>query len=204
MLDGRWKSAQDRFWDHAGRVLAKTGISANQVTLAGTALMLLHCAGFVLHRDAFWFGIGIAVFELTDNLDGAVARASGTSSPFGAYLDAVTDRYKDIAVLAAIGHVTGHWALVFAAASGALLTSYAKARAGMEARVSNEAWPDLFERLERIIVLCAGLILGALLPRALVAGRSLLWCALALLAVGTHVTALQRFARAHALLTRRR
>jgi archaetidylinositol phosphate synthase len=200
MLDGRWKHLQDPFWDPLGRVLARRGITANQVTITGTLLMGLHCAGYLFHHSSLWFGVGIALIELSDDVDGAIARVTGTSSAFGAYLDAVTDRYKEIAVYAALGLVTGAWPLVFACITGAMLTSYNKARAGMEKPVSNVAWPDMFERLERIVVLCVGLIASPLLSPHLLLGQSLLTVSLALIAVGTHATALQRFARARSLL----
>lgn len=195
MLDGRWKHVQDKWWDAVARPVAKMGVSANQVTLFGTALVLVHSLAFVWHRDVFWFGVGLAVLELGDDLDGAVARVTQSTSAFGAYLDATTDRYKEAAVFAALGHVLGAWPLAFACITGALLTSYAKARAGMEKPLSNDGWPDFFERLERLVLLCTGLILTGFVPHIFF-GRSLLMATLVVLAVGSHVTALQRFVRA--------
>jgi archaetidylinositol phosphate synthase len=200
MLDGRWKHVQDTWWDAIARPLAKTGVTANQVTLGGTALMLTHSAAFCVHRDVFWFGVGIAVLELSDDLDGAIARVTGTTSAFGAYLDATTDRYKEVGAYAALGYVLGAWPLAFACMAGAMLTSYAKARAAMEKPLSNEKWPDLFERLERIVILCAGLIFTDFVPHVFF-GHSLLMATLVVLAVGTHGTAIQRFFRARSWLT---
>jgi archaetidylinositol phosphate synthase len=67
--------------------------------------------------------------------------------------------------------------------------------------VDNAAWPDLFERQERIIYLCALLILGPALAGGLgVAAETVLSTGLWGLAVLCHLTALQRFCRARRLL----
>jgi len=201
MLDGKWKHLQDPFWDRLGLVLARRGITANQVTWAGTLLMLLQCALFLFHRELWLFGVGIGLTELLDDLDGAVARVSRTQTAYGAYLDAVTDRYKEIAVYAALSSLLGSWPLGFACITGSLLTSYNKARAGMERPVSNEAWPDLFERLERIVILVAALVLSPWFRGVRVGGLTFVELALLLIAVGTHLTAAQRFHRARGLLS---
>ena len=198
MLDGKWKHVQDRFWDRLGVRVARLGVTADQVTLFGTFLMLLWCVAYLLHRQAWLFGAGIALIELCDDLDGAVARVTQSASAAGAYLDAVTDRYKEIAVYAALGFVHDAWPLAFLCITGALLTSYNKARAGMERAISNVAWPDLFERLERIVALCLGLCASAFVPE--LAGRSLVSLTMLGIAILTHITAVQRFFRARALL----
>ena len=113
------------------------------------------------------------------------------------YLDAIVDRYQELIVLVAIGWVTGLWVLALLAFSGAMITSYAKARAAIEIPVENAAWPDAFERLERIILLCALLILAGLTG----VEQAMAW-SLAIYAVLCHATALQRVLRAVRLLRR--
>lgn len=202
MLDARRSSSQERFWDRAGRRAAALGLTADQVTVAGVVGILGISALYPLWPQPLAFGVAVAVLEESDNLDGAIARCTGTTSRRGAYLDALTDRYKDLAVLIAIAWVHDLWALAFLAGSGALLTSYAKARAAMEAPLGNKDWPDLFERTERIVVVVAGLVAQALLgPGGWLAEVSPLglepiaW-ALLVLAIGAHGTALQRGLRA--------
>jgi archaetidylinositol phosphate synthase len=198
MLDGKWKHVQDRFWDRLGARVARLGVTADQITLTGTLLLASWCAAYGWHQRPWLFGLGIALIELSDDLDGAVARVTNTASAAGAYLDAVTDRYKECFVYAALAWVHDAWPLAFACITGSLLTSYNKARAGMERPISNVAWPDLFERLERIVTLCAGLLLSALVPH--LGGVSLITLTLLIIALFTHVTAVQRFFRARALL----
>jgi phosphatidylglycerophosphate synthase len=194
VLDALFVRQKRRFWDAVARVVARTGVSPNQVTWASTALLALHCAAFVVHQRALPFAVGVALLELCDELDGAVARVTGTASDDGAYLDAMTDRYKETFVLAAVAQVYGAWPWAFGALSGGLLTSYAKARA--VAQLAREAsWPDLFERFERVAFVCVLLVVAAIRPAVAAPG-------LALLALLTHLSAGQRFWRARRLLRR--
>jgi phosphatidylglycerophosphate synthase len=199
VIDGHYKAAQDRFWDRVAQPLARTGVTPNQLTLLGTALVLGSALAYVRHQQAWIFGASIAVLEMLDNLDGALARVTSRSTRFGAYLDAITDRYKETCIFGALAYVRGEWVLAFLCVTGSLLTSYAKARACMEAPLDNNTWPDLFERFERMAVLCTGLILSALVPS--VAGHELVHVALIVVAAGTHVSALQRLLRARKLLS---
>jgi hypothetical protein len=93
------------------------------------------------------------------------------------------------------------WPLACACISGGMLTSYNKARAGMERPVSNVAWPDLFERFERVATLCVGLFVSSHWPQIGWLSLSTLTATLAAIALLTHVSALQRFFRARRLLS---
>jgi hypothetical protein len=112
------------------------------------------------------------------------------------------DRYQELLVIAAIAHVCGSHLLGLLAFSGGILTSYAKARTAMEMPVDNDGWPDLFERLERMVFLCAMLLFDGI---AAALGKDLSWTlpsGLALYAVLAHLTAAQRTLRALKLISR--
>ncbi|MBN9589524.1 MAG: hypothetical protein BGN85_08250 [Alphaproteobacteria bacterium 64-11] len=194
MLDSTNRALSDRIWNALATPLVAAGLSPNQVTFLGLVLVAANCGAYLAHRNPFWFGLGLALSFAFDGLDGAVARRTGKSSKFGGYLDAVIDRYQEIAVFFAIALVTGLWPLCFLALSGSLLTSYNKARTAIEIPIDNTAWPDLMERLERIIVLCAGLIFDPFLKFPGWPGPLLV--ALVVIAAFSHITALQRFWRA--------
>lgn len=196
MLDGHFHPQISRVFEWLARPLAAAGVTPNQVTLTSTVLLLIHAALFLWHRDVVLLGVGIALLELLDYLDGALARLTDASTALGAWLDALTDRYKEVAVLAALGQVYDLWALAFAAITGSLITSYVKARAGQEVPISNWAWPDLFERTERIVVLVAGCVVA----RVLGPEPTIMAWTLGILGVGSHLTALQRSRRAVKLL----
>jgi len=204
MLDGLWKDKIDRTWDRLAQPLARAGISPNQVTTIGLLLVAANCGLYLLHPNDLLFGVGLAISFACDSLDGAVARAQGSASKFGGYFDAVIDRYQEILVSFVLGWMNGWWVLIFFVTTGSLLTSYNKARTAVEIPIDNAAWPDMIERLERIVVVCGALILNSFIALPAWLGGNFLHAVLVILAVLTHLTALQRFARARALLLRER
>jgi phosphatidylglycerophosphate synthase len=201
MIDELYKDKMDRLWDRLGRQVARTGLTPNGVTAIGMALCSVNALAFTWHRNMLVFGILVALIELLDNVDGAVARVTGTSTKLGAYLDATTDRYKDFFILLAIAYVTGHWLACTLAIGGSLITSYAAARAdvlGATDDGSGGGLPDLFERFERIATLCIGLVLTPLVP--LIMDHELIFYVIWLVAIMTQITGVQRFSRRARLL----
>jgi CDP-diacylglycerol--glycerol-3-phosphate 3-phosphatidyltransferase len=98
-----------------------------------------------------------------DILDGALARAGGKSTPFGAFVDSTTDRIGEAAMLGSIGLVfmrDGNevaLAFAFAAVVGSFLVSYTRARAealGLKGDVG------IGSRAERVVVIVTGLVLA--------------------------------------------
>lgn len=202
MLTTRYKSVLNRWLEPLAAPLARAGVPPSAITLAGPLLTSLACLWFVRVRAVVPFCLVMAVIICLDGLDGAVARAGGRVTKVGAYLDALCDRYVEVMVVLAVAHVTGYWVLSLAVLSGALLVSYAKARAAMEVAVSNLEWPDLMERAERSLLFVAGLAAGAAVPwRPL--GHDLFWWTLVLLALLTHLTVLQRALRARRYIRER-
>ena len=197
MIDAIYKDRFDKFWDRCGALVARAGISANAVTLGGLVLGAANALWFIDHRNTILFGLLLVLTELLDNVDGAVARFTGQSSRAGAYLDATTDRYKELFPLLAIAYVTDHWFVCFLAVTGSFLVSYNHARAAMEGvgPPTHRGLPDLFERFERVGTLCIGLVVSPLLPADLLFGHDFLFLILCTLAVMTHFTALQRLLR---------
>lgn len=195
MIDGLMKTVIDPLWERLAQPLVRAGLTPNQVTALGLGLIVLVSAGYLLHQSALIYGLTLAVAFAFDALDGAVARQRGMSTKLGGYFDAMVDRYQELIVLGAIAWVTGLWALALLAFSGAMITSYAKARTAIEIPVDNAAWPDFFERMERVIYLCLMLVLEAVLPFE--------WwmaAALSIYAALCHATALQRGLRAARML----
>jgi CDP-diacylglycerol---glycerol-3-phosphate 3-phosphatidyltransferase len=157
--------------------LARTRVTPNALTVSGVSLCL---AAAVLvpfeNRDTllfYWLGAGIFVLgSILDILDGALARAGGKSSVFGAFLDSTTDRVGEGAMLAAIALVFARngndTAVVFTivGVAGSFLVPYVRAKAealGLRGDVG------LGSRAERVVVITAGLVLApwGLLPWAI-------------------------------------
>jgi CDP-diacylglycerol--glycerol-3-phosphate 3-phosphatidyltransferase len=168
-----------------GQAVARTGISPNALTVIGVVLNALVALVIALGELRLG-GVFLLVASGFDMVDGAVARATGAVSKFGGFLDSTLDRYSEVIVYvglliylidtddADLGAV-----LVLLSATGALLVSYARARAES---AGYGATVGLFARTERVILLALMLVVAR--P---------LW-ALWPLAILTHLTALTRIA----------
>lgn len=89
MLDGRMRLIIGPALDRSGRALARAGLSADAVTLAGFALAL--ASAILIAFQYYWAGlIALGLSRLADGLDGAVARAT-RKTDFGGFLDIVLD-----------------------------------------------------------------------------------------------------------------
>jgi CDP-diacylglycerol--glycerol-3-phosphate 3-phosphatidyltransferase len=157
--------------------LARTRVTPNALTAAGVTLCIAAAVivPFESRNELLWYWLGAVVFvvgSVLDILDGALARAGGKSTPFGAFLDSTTDRIGEGAMLAAIGFVLarhGHdVAVLFTilAVAGSFLVPYVRAKAealGLRGDVG------LGSRAERVVVITAGLVLApwGLLPYAI-------------------------------------
>jgi CDP-diacylglycerol---glycerol-3-phosphate 3-phosphatidyltransferase len=146
--------------------LARTRVTPNALTAAGITL----CAAAAV---LIWFGdhnqwlvywlaaILFVVGSILDILDGALARFGGKVTPFGAFLDSISDRVSEGFVLTAVALVFSRHgnevavAFAVAAMAGSFLVSYARAKAellGLRGDVG------LGSRAERVVVITGGLV----------------------------------------------
>src|SRR5205809_6927462 len=120
--------------------LTRTRVTPNALTTAGVSLCLAASVIVFFENRNEWlfYWVGAALFVLgsiLDILDGALARAGGKATPFGAFLDSTTDRVGEGAMLAAIALVfTRHGnnvavVLTVAAVAGSFLVPYVRAKA---------------------------------------------------------------------------
>ena len=194
MIDGLLKTKIDPMWEAMSTPLVKAGLTPNQVTTTGLVLIIMTSLAYLWHGSEVIFGLTLAVAFAFDALDGAVARRTGLSSKSGGYFDAMVDRYQELAVLATLAVAHDLWPLALVCFSGSVITSYAKARTAIEMPVSNTEWPDFFERMERVIYICAMLLLAGAF------GDWVITVGLAGFDALSHVTALQRARRAFGML----
>ena len=170
--------------------------------MTGLVLVSASCLYVLLTKRLLVFCFLVTASTLCDALDGAVARAGGRTTKWGAYLDAMADRYGEGMIVLSVAAVTGTWLLSSMVLLGALLVSYAKARAAMEVTISNQEWPDLMERTERGVIYVVGLAASQLVTW-MPLGRDLFWWTLVVLAGLIHLTVWQRMGRAHQLIRQR-
>ncbi len=184
MFDKRCRAGVERGLKPVGARLEQAGIRADQLT----ALGLVISAAAAVAIGGGWLIVGwalLAASALPDVLDGAVAKASGTASPRGAFFDSVADRVSDSLVLGGVAWYLasvdgGHAALLpFAVMGASMLVSYERAKAESLGFTANGG---LMERAERMIFVGIGLLFSVILV-------PILWLMLAL----TLVTAIHRF-----------
>ncbi len=128
----------------------------------------------------------LAFSSIFDLFDGALARATGRVTRFGALLDSVVDRVSEAIVLFGLlvyylsRSETAGVLLVYLALASSLMVSYLRARSeglGVDCKVG------VMTRLERVAVLSAGLVAGHWVPNLLLAALA----AIAALSIATTV-----------------
>jgi|SRR5690606_28805936 len=189
IFSGAVRVSGARVVDPIGRALLRLGISPDLVTVLGTLGVVAGAIGFGARGKFIAAALVVAAFAVVDFVDGAMARARGYSTRFGAFLDSTMDRIADGAVLGAVAYwyasvqetPTLVVALVCLVVSQVI--SYVKARAqslGLDCDVG------IAERAERLLLVGIG---------ALVTGFGVGWglpAALWLLAALSVVTVVQR------------
>ncbi|MFM8266709.1 MAG: CDP-alcohol phosphatidyltransferase family protein [Ilumatobacteraceae bacterium] len=186
MFDGKFRAPVDRAVKPLGDGLRRTGLTPDHLTWLG--LLVAVAAAVAIAVGELHLGLALVILAaLPDLLDGALAKASNTSSQRGAFFDSTIDRATDALLF---GGVAWHFAstesahlalLPFAVMALSSIISYMRAKAeslGLDAK------GGLMERAERIIALCLGLLVPPLLI-------PILWLMLGL----TAATAVQRFVK---------
>ena len=152
----------ERFTTPTARVLSKTGVTPNTLTVMGFLVSV--AAGVLIATEYFLIGGLVVLFAgAFDLLDGPMARATGKTSKFGGFLDSTLDRLSEAAVIAGIlayyAFHEGTWEslLAYGCFVGSVMVSYLRARAeglGVKCEVG------MFTRVERVIVMSIGLMFG--------------------------------------------
>ena len=186
MFDGKFRAPVDRAVKPLGDGLRRTGLTPDHLTWMG--LLVAVGAAVAVGAGELRLGLLLVVLAaLPDLLDGALAKATNSSSQRGAFFDSTIDRFADALLFGGLAwHFasteSAHMALLpFAVMALSSVISYMRAKAeslGLDAK------GGLMERAERIIMLCLGLLFPVLLI-------PILWVMLALIAV----TAVQRFVK---------
>jgi CDP-diacylglycerol---glycerol-3-phosphate 3-phosphatidyltransferase len=187
----RFRAYWARLMAPVARLLLRLGVSPDAVTLVGTLGVSAGALVFFPRGELAIGVVVVTVFVFSDMVDGQMARLSGRTSSWGAFLDSTLDRIGDAAVFAGLvlwfaGGGDALWlaALALYCLVMGNLTSYARARAeslGMQAK------GGIAERADRLV-----LILVATFFADVLGFLPLLVAAMALLAVASTVTVVQR------------
>ena len=181
-LRSRFPSYVEAVTGPIGRALGRTPLTPNRLTTLG--LVLTAAAAVVVATGELVIGGWLLVAGgLMDTFDGAVARSTGRSTPFGGFYDSVSDRISDGVILGGIAFLVRDQPRLFLLAVVALVaaevTSYVRAKAES---IDLDCSVGVMERAERAILLMVGLIFYRWLF------EPVLW----LLAIGGTVTVAQR------------
>jgi len=185
-----------------GIAFSKIGLSPNQWTLLALVPTLI-ALYFLIKENFLLAAIFFLISAFLEVVDGSVARVMGKVTKLGAYLDTIVDRYVEGIILFGLlfaslpsftipilpGFVIPVYAWVFLFFFGGMLTAYAKAAAKEKNLVLEEIKGGLLERSERLIILFLGILLA-------IADPLYLTYVIALLAVFTNISALQRIWKA--------
>ena len=191
MLNRLLRASMTRILAPIAHLFLRLGISPDIVTIVGTVGVCVGALAFFPRGD-IWIGVlVITAFVFSDNVDGIMARESGRSSKWGAYLDSTLDRIGDSAIFGGLvlyyaGPGANFWMAGLALACLILgsVVSYAKARAeglGYTADVG------IAERADRLVAVLVAAFFADVLNSTLLLG-----VVLGLLAVASFVTVLQR------------
>lgn len=176
MLDSKIRPLWDKVMRPVGRALGKTPLTPNSVTLMGVVIQGI-VAWLIVDGRLVAAGLLAIASALLDVFDGALAKAKGRVTRFGAFLDSTTDRLSDALFFAPIAWLYGvapdtaahdeRWvaAVALVALVASFLVSYVKARAeavGLTAKVG------IAERAERVILVLIALVFNTLLPAIMV------------------------------------
>ena len=182
----RYRTLYEQTTIPLGRMCLRIGLTPDMLT--AISLVFGAVAAYVTSRGAFWWGIGfIMLMSVADVLDGATARAGGTSNPYGTVFDHVIDRYAEFFILLGImlsGAVTPSWAMF--AIVGMIMASYVRARAESTGLVAS-CNVGFAGRQEKIGLLLLGMAIQPLYPEL-----GLLEWATIVVGVLSHITAIQR------------
>ena len=187
----RFRAFWTKVFSPVARLLLRLGISPDAVTVVGTVGV---CAGALVFFPRGQLLVGVLVitaFVFSDLVDGHMARLSGTSSKWGAFLDSTLDRFGDAAIFAGLalyyagpGDSEPLMALAMYCLVMGSVTSYARARAeslGMQAK------GGLAERADRLVAVLVMTGLSEILDLPV-----LVPVVLGALAVASTVTVVQR------------
>lgn len=166
-----------------GRAGVRLGLHPDVITVVGL-LVVIGAAALAAAGSFFASGIVFILGVPLDVLDGAIARAMQRKNRFGALLDSTLDRYADgfmffgLAYYFAARSQLTEMSVAVLALIGAFAVSYVRARAeGLDIRSIKEG---AFDRFARTVILILTLLTGWIVP------------GLIILAIGNHLTALQR------------
>ena len=181
---GKLRARYEAAMQPIGNQLGRLGARPNMITTLSLAVSVGAGIAYALMLPVLG-ALGLLASGFVDMLDGAVARATGSATRFGAVYDHVLDRYAEFAVLLGIGFGgLVNWVWVIFCLFGMVMASFTRAKAESVGGLSSCA-VGIAERQEKIALLFIGSVLQPILPVALIA-------AVIIVGLLSHITVVQR------------
>lgn len=141
-----------------GRLLAKTGVTANALSVLSLITAGVCTYFFWIHQLIYGI-VFLILASIIDMLDGSVARATGQLTRFGAVLDHTLDRYVEFLFLLGFG-LGGYvpFPLIYFAFFSMIMASFVRAKAESVGGLESCAGIGI-ERKEKLTLLALGAIL---------------------------------------------
>ena len=167
----------ESFFAPWGRILAKTSITPNMISVSSVAVSVLSCiiyaSGSIIDPSLGLLGgtLLLGLSSLLDMMDGSLARAKGIAGHFGALFDRTLDRVSEFFFL--LGIMAGGYVipeLVFFCFEGMILASYVRSTAELRGGLSMDSTSGIFERKEKLILLSIGCVAEILLIKNVAPG----------------------------------
>ena len=195
----------EAFFAPWGRMLAKTSITPNMISVSSVAVSILSC---IVYASGPEIGASLGLLggtillgfsSLLDMMDGSLARAKGIAGHFGALFDRTLDRVSEFFFLLGImagGYVAPE--LVFFCFEGMILASYVRSTAELRGGLSMASTSGIFERKEKLILLSIGCVVEALIIENVVPGiwpfptLNILSIVIFIIGLASNISALQR------------
>ncbi|WEU40626.1 MAG: CDP-alcohol phosphatidyltransferase family protein [Candidatus Odinarchaeum yellowstonii] len=188
---GKLREKYQKMMSPVGVFFSKLGLTPNIITFISFLVSI--CAGVVLALNMLVLGvIFIILTGFVDMLDGAVARATGKSTRFGAVWDHLLDRYAEFNIVFGLAFsLYSLWYIPFITIFSMIMASFVRAKAESVGKLE-KCTVGLAERQEKLLILIVGCLLTYFYSAPVVLSFTILDLALLLITVLSQITVIQR------------
>lgn len=181
---GKLRAQYEKMIAPAGSMFAKLGITPTMMTATSLAAAALSAYMYGSHQPIIG-AILVVITGVLDMFDGAIARATGKTSRFGATLDHVADRYAEFLVMIGIissGYTAWYWGLM--TIFGMIMASFTRAKAESVGGLAR-CTVGIAERQEKLLILISASLIEPSVPGLLNYG-------VIVVGILSHITVAQR------------
>ena len=191
IMFGKLREKYQKMMMPVGEAFSKLGLTPNIITFISFIISI--CAGLLLAFNQLVLGVAFIVLTgLVDMLDGAVARATGRSTRFGAVWDHLLDRYAEFSIVFGIAFsVYSTWYIPFVAIFSMIMASFVRAKAESVGKL-DKCTVGIAERQEKLLILIIGCLLTYFYSLPVILDYTILDICLLLIAILSQITVVQR------------